>query len=154
MANVTIKRTDVKDTDFLGLVKLLDADLAIRDGDEHAFYNQFNALDVLLRAVVAYSEGKPIGCGGIKKYDSNTVEVKRMFTDPNHRGKGVGAQVLEALETLAMDEGYSRSILETGVKQPEAIALHTKMGYHLIPNYDQYKGVVNSRCFQKNLSRT
>ena len=89
MANVTIKRTDVKNTDFLGLIKLLDADLAIRDGDEHAFYNQFNALDVLLHAVVAYSDGKPIGCGGIKKYDKNTVEVKRMFTDPSHRGKGL-----------------------------------------------------------------
>jgi hypothetical protein len=66
---MNIVRTNSDNPDFLGLVQLLDADLAIRDGELHSFYGQFNKLDKIKFVVVAYDDGKPLGCGAIKEYD-------------------------------------------------------------------------------------
>jgi putative acetyltransferase len=63
---ITIKRTDSKNLDFVELVKFLDADLAIRDGEDHSFYNQFNKIDKIKYVVLVYENKKPIGCGAIK----------------------------------------------------------------------------------------
>ena len=142
-------KTNANNTDFIQLVQLLDADLAIRDGKDHAFYNQFNKIDAIKYAVVAYINEKPVGCGAIKEYDATTVEVKRMYTLPEYRGKGVALQVLQALEEWAATLHFSKCILETGKKQPEAIALYKRNGYKTIPNYGQYAGVENSVCFEK-----
>jgi putative acetyltransferase len=151
MQNLKFIRTDSENPDFIKLVKLLDNDLRMRDGDEHSFYAQFNKIDSLKNVVVAYSEDTAVSCGAFKKYD-DTAEVKRMFTLPEHRGKGIAAQVLNELESWAAEEGYISCILETGKKQPEAIRLYEKSGYTLIPNYGQYAGVENSVCMKKPLN--
>lgn len=148
---ILLKRTDSTDADFTTLVKLLDADLAIRDGDEHAFYDQFNKVTAIKHVIVAYDEDIPVGCGAIKELSAEAIEVKRMYTLPEYRGKGVAATVLSALEVWAEQLGYTRCMLETGLKQPEAIALYKKSGYSIIPNYGQYAGVENSVCFEKVL---
>ncbi|SEL61397.1 GNAT family N-acetyltransferase [Parapedobacter koreensis] len=148
---VSIKKTDSSDVDFIALVKLLDTDLAQRDGDEHAFYNQFNKIDHIKHAIVAYRNGTPIGCGAMKAYSSDTMEIKRMYTLPEGRGKGVASTVLAALEAWAAELSYKKCILETGKKQPEAISLYKKHRYKLIPNYGQYAGIENSVCFEKGI---
>ena len=94
---------------------------------------------------------QPVGCGAIKEYDANTMEVKRMFTLPECRGKGVATKVLNELEKWTTELGYEKCILETGKKQPEAIALYKKSGYKSIPNYGQYSGMDNSVCFEKEM---
>ena len=86
---LTIIRTNSNDQDFINLVKQLDAYLAVKDGRDHAFYDQYNKLDKIKHVVVAYDNNQPVGCGAIKEYDSNTMEVKRMFTLPECRGKGI-----------------------------------------------------------------
>lgn len=144
-------RTDSSHPDFIPLVGLLDADLAIRDGDDHAFYHQFNKVTNLRHAVVLYENGKPAGCGAFKPFDEKTVEIKRMYTLPKMRGRGIASQILLELEHWAKEVGYARCVLETGKKQPEAIALYLKNGYAAIPNYGQYAGVENSVCFEKKL---
>lgn len=144
-------RTDSDNSDFISLVKLLDADLAIRDGSEHAFYAQFNKIDKIRHVVVCYEDNKAVSCGAIKEYDPETMEVKRMFTLPEFRGKGYASTLLAALESWAKELGYSKCILETGLKQPEAIAVYKKNGYRIIPNYGQYAGIENSVCFEKPL---
>jgi putative acetyltransferase len=144
-----IIRTDSANPDFIGLVKYLDADLAIGDGAEHSFYAQFNKIDLLKYVAVAYDEGAAIACGAIKEYAPGTMEVKRMYTSPENRGKGIAGKILTELENWALELGYQTCILETGVKQPEAIALYRKSGYQNIPNYGQYAGVQNSVCFEK-----
>lgn len=144
-------RTNSDHKDFIALVKHLDADLAERDGAEHAFYAQFNKIDKIKHAVVAYEDEKPVGCGAIKAYEPDTMEVKRMFVFPQFRGRGIAGEVLAELERWAAELSYSRCILETGLKQPEAIALYQKSGYSRIPNYGQYAGVENSVCFEKLL---
>ena len=148
---ISLKRTDSEDNDFVQLVALLDADLRVRDGDEHAFYAQFNKIDQIKHVIVAYRENKPIGCGAIKPYDAQTMEIKRMFVLPQKRGLGIATKVLVGLEDWTKKLGYARCILETGIKQPEAIALYTKNSYHRIPNYGQYKDAKSSVCFEKKV---
>lgn len=145
----TIKRTNSKDRDFIDLVALLDADLAERDGADHAFYHQFNSISSLNHTLVLYNGSKPIGCGAIKRFDSTRVEVKRMYVLPEHRGNGHASRLLEALETWAKDLDATHCVLETGKRQPEAIRLYKKNGYKEISNYGQYQGISNSICFEK-----
>lgn len=145
-------RTDSSDTDFQGLVKLLDADLRIRDGEDHAFYAQFNKIDALKHALVVYINNKPVACGAFKPFTDSSVEIKRMFVHPDYRGQGIAQQVLTELEKWAAELGNTNCVLETGQKQPEAIQLYLKSGYVRIPNYGQYANMENSVCMQKSLS--
>jgi GNAT superfamily N-acetyltransferase len=146
-----IVRTSSDNPDFKELVKLLDAELAERDGADHPFYAQYNKIDKIKFAVVAYENGKPVSCGAIKEYSNDTMEIKRMYTLPESRGRGIAAKVLSDLENWTKELSFERCILETGKKQPEAIALYKKNGYKLIPNYGQYAEVENSLCFKKEL---
>ena len=148
---ITLTRTNSDHPDFIRLVRLLDADLAVRDGDEHAFYSQFNKIDRIKHVVVAYVDGQAVGCGAIKEYAPGIMEVKRMFTSAGHRGQGIAGEVLSALEAWAAELSYEKCILETGKKQVEAVRLHEKSGYTVIPNYGQYQGIENSVCFQKQI---
>jgi putative acetyltransferase len=148
---ITIIRTSSDNLDFIGLVKLLDADLAKRDGADHSFYNQFNKIDKIKHAVIAYEDGKAVACGAIKEYSPTSMEVKRMYTLPSSRGKKLATLVLAELESWASALSYTKCVLETGKRQPEAIELYKKYGYRLIPNYGQYAQIENSVCFEKEL---
>lgn len=144
-------RTNSDHADFRALVSLLDQDLAIRDGADHSFYAQFNKVDHIHHVVIAYEQDEAVGCGAFKLFDQETVEIKRMFVQPQHRGKGIASLVLQELEQWAAEEHYASCVLETGMKQPEAIRLYEKSGYYRIPNYGQYAGVENSVCMKKEL---
>lgn len=148
---ITLTKTNSENEDFLSLVKHLDKELAIRDGDDHAFYDQFNKVDLIKYVVIAYENDLAIGCGAIKEYDDKTMEVKRMFVSASHRGMGVASQILSDLESWSVSLGKRYCNLETGIQQPEAIKLYTKNHYKIIPNYGQYEGVLTSICFKKSL---
>jgi GNAT superfamily N-acetyltransferase len=148
---ITVIRTDSDNADFISLVRLLDADLAERDGADHSFYAQFNKIDKIKHAVVLYEDDIATGCGAIKEFIPGVMEVKRMYSLPSARGRGIATQVLSELEKWAKEMGNAKCVLETGKRQPEAIALYTKNGYSITPNYGQYVGVENSVCFEKLL---
>lgn len=148
---ITLKRTTSADLDFQNLIDFLDEDLKLRDGEEHSFYNQFNSIDEIRNVVVYYIESKPVGCGAFKKFDTKTAEIKRMFVHFDFRGKGIAAIILKELELWAAEIDYSEYILQTGIKQPEAIRLYEKSGYSMVPNYGQYENVVNSVCMKKTI---
>ena len=148
---IKVKRTDSGNPDFIELVKHLDADLAIRDGAEHSFYDAFNKIDQIKYVIVLYENDQPLSCGAIKEYAPKVMEVKRMYTSPGSRGKDLAGLVLKELENWAAEMSYENCILETGKKQPEAIRLYKKNGYQLIPNYGQYAGIENSVCFEKKI---
>jgi GNAT superfamily N-acetyltransferase len=147
-------RTSSENADFRELVALLDHALRVLDGEDHAFYAQFNKLDNIKHAVVAYEEDQPMGCGAFKEYEPGTVEIKRMFVRPERRGQGIAQAVLRELEQWAQVEGYTTTVLETGKRQPEAIRLYEKSGYVFIPNFGQYAGDENSVCMQKQLAES
>ena len=144
-------RTSSDNKNFQNLVSLLDKELAIRDGDEHAFYSQFNKIANIKNVVVFYVDEKAVGAGAFKEYHPGKVEIKRMFVLPEHRGKGIAFQILQELEKWARELNYIECILETGKKQPEAIALYQKSGYEIITNYGQYENVLNSVCMSKSI---
>ena len=148
---IKLVRTDSSDAGFRALVADLDKELAIRDGDEHAFYAQYNKIDKINNVVVAFVGQEVVGCGAIKEYSADTMEVKRMYVPLSKRGNGIASVVLKELEKWAGEMNYSRCILETGLAQPEAIRLYQKNAYAVIPNYGQYVGMTNSICFEKEL---
>jgi GNAT superfamily N-acetyltransferase len=149
---INLFRSDSSNQDFIELVHLLDRELQIRDGAEHTFYAQYNKIDKIKNVVVAFYNDVAVGCGAIKEYDRSTMEVKRMFVKDEYRSKGIATKVLIDLESWTKELGFSKCILETGLKQPEAIHLYKKNGYTLIPNYGQYIGVDNSVCMEKVLT--
>jgi GNAT superfamily N-acetyltransferase len=151
MNQYTLIRTDASHADFINLVAQLDADLAHRDGEEHRFYHQFNGIDNLTHCMLVLNNDVAIGCGAIKDFDTTAMEVKRMYVPPSLRGKGIASALLKGLEAWAKELSYSRCVLETGIRQPEAIALYENNGYKRIPNYGQYQGVANSVCMEKLL---
>ena len=149
---ITITRTDATNRDFIDLVKSLDTELAERDGINHPFYSQYNRIKDIKYVVIAYDDGKPRGCGAIKAYGPDTMEIKRMYTSPESRGKGIATLLLGELEKWTTELSCKKCILETGRGQPEAIGLYKKNGYKLVPNYGQYTDVENSLCFEKPLA--
>ena len=144
-------RTNSENKDFQQLVAQLDADLRIRDGIENNFYAQFNKIDAIKFVIVAFENDIAVGCGAIKEYSNDTMEVKRMYVLPNHRAQGIASTILTALEQWAQELNYKKCLLETGKKQPEAIGLYKKSGYTIIPNFGQYALIENSVCFEKML---
>ena len=150
---IKIIRTDSQNTDFQYLVSLLDQDLRGRDGEEHPFYAQFNKIDTIKQAVVAYQVGVPAGCGALRAFDKQSAEIKRMFVLPEYRGQGIAKLVLAELEACAKALNFSTCILETGKKQPEAVSLYQRSGYVLFPNYGQYENIENSLCMKKAIRK-
>jgi GNAT superfamily N-acetyltransferase len=150
---VSLLRTDSAHPDFITLVKMLDADLAVRDGEDTIFYAPLNKTDAIRHVIVAYVNEQPVGCGAIREFDAGSMEVKRMFTLPATRGKGVATRVLNELQNWSKELGYEKCILETGKRQPEAIALYLKNCFVIIPNYGKYVGIENSVCFEKVLTK-
>ena len=147
---IQLTRTTSSNSDFITLVKALDQYLAIVDGEEHAFYDQFNKIENLNYVVVAYINNEAVGCGAIKAFNNQSMEVKRMFTKPASRGQGIAGLILNELEKWAQELNFSSCILETGKRQVEAVRLYTKSKYTVIPNYGQYQHMENSICFIKH----
>jgi GNAT superfamily N-acetyltransferase len=149
---IQLNRTDSQDNHFKDLVRLLDADLAERDGKDHSFYARYNKISLIKNVVIAYKDSQAVGCGAFKEFAPSIVEIKRMYTLPEHRGKGIARAILYELENWARDLGYEQCILETGKRQPEAIYLYQKAGYTSTANYGQYVGIDNSVCFSKQIA--
>lgn len=105
-------------------------------------------------------------CGGWRRHTADTVppedagvlrpgdaEVKRMWVDPAHRRRGLASALLTELERLAREAGCSRTVLETGSRQPEAEALYRAHGYGPMPNFGVHRGEPDSVCFARDLAR-
>jgi GNAT superfamily N-acetyltransferase len=104
--------------------------------------------------LIAYLDGWPVGCGALRPLPAagaRAAEIKRMYTSPSARRRGVSRAVLARLESEAVRLGYRRLQLETGLRQPEAMALYETSGYHRIPNYGMYAASELSACFAKDI---
>jgi putative acetyltransferase len=102
--------------------------------------------------VVAYAEGRAVGCGAVRKMEEDTAELKRMYVVPEARGKGIGRAVLQALEREAAALGVRRLLLETGIRQTAAAEMYRSAGYRDIPPYGEYVASAStSLCMAKDL---
>ena len=100
---------------------------------------------------VAWRDGEPVACAGWRSLGDGVGEIKRMYAVPAHRGTGVAAAVLSAVEDSARAHGHRRLVLETGLAQPEAMRFYTKNGYRQIPNYGYYKDYPDCVSFGRDL---
>jgi GNAT superfamily N-acetyltransferase len=94
---------------------------------------------------------EPVVTGGLRRHDSESAEIKRMYVVPAHRGHGHARAVLAGLEEFARLAGYRRVLLETGTKQPDAIALYESSGYLRVEGFGHYQDSPLSRAFVKDL---
>jgi putative acetyltransferase len=99
----SIKRTNSDDPDFQKLTQALDVELCRIYNTQQADYEEFNRITDLPTVVLAYEDDIPVGCGCFKKYDDTTIEIKRMYVEPGVRGKGIASQIVNELETWALE---------------------------------------------------
>ena len=79
--------------------------------------------------LTARIDGELVGCGALRRIDKRMSEAKRMYVLPSLQGMGIGRQLLDAIEALALEQGTGTLVLETGVEQPDAVALYEKSGF-------------------------
>lgn len=144
------------------LVAELATEVAVRyadDGDEEAEADEADALDVGPSDVapptgaflVARLDGVAVGCGALRRGDDGQGEIKRMYVVPAARGRGVARALLAALERAAVDLGYQRVRLVTGLRQPEAMAMYEEAGWVPSPPFGIYVDSPLTRCYAKSL---
>ncbi len=146
-----IKRTTTADPDFAQLVVKLDHEFWVELEEDMNTYEQYNKVPDIKTAIIIYDDEMPVAIGCYKEYNSNTVEIKRMFVEKAYRGKGIAKSVLNELEQWAIENGFEYSVLETSIHFDVAKNLYKQAGYVVITNYDQYKGLDESVCMKKEL---
>ena len=111
-----VKEVSIHNSKLLELISELDQGLAITDGEEHGFYNQFNGLEELSKVFVGYIDDQAIACGGYIMINEKTAELIRMFVNHCYRGKKYGEKLLRQIEEEIVESGVDELILETGIK--------------------------------------
>lgn len=146
----TLLRTTSDHPAFQSLIRALDKELQSRYNEEQAVYDQYNKIENNRNIVVALNNGSAVGCGCFKKFDASAVEIKRMYVLPQYRWQHIAEGILNELESWAKEMGFTAAVLETGIKQPEAIFLCQRCGYSVIDNDGLYTGTENSVCIKKD----
>jgi len=146
----TIIYSNGDNPDFVDLCKQLDNYFNKVNGvEKQEGYNQYNTLSDIADVWIAYEDNVPVGCAAFKQYEDKVAEVKRVFVKPEYRGKGISKELMNALESKALEKEYKSLILETGKNFKAAIGLYQSMGYTVIENFGQYKDMPNSVCMEK-----
>lgn len=101
--------------------------------------------------IAAFLNGEAVGCGAVVPLEEGVGELSRIFVDSSARRNGVGRAIMADLEAQA-GARYGRLVLETGIQQPESIALYEKCGYTPIPCWGKSADNPKSRCYEKRLS--
>jgi GNAT superfamily N-acetyltransferase len=110
-----------------------------------------SATDITIFVLVRLDDGAAVGCGGLRRLDDTSGEVKRMYVAPASRGSGAADTVLDALEAHAAEFGWTHLRLETGDRQPDAVAFYRRRGYERIANFGPYADSSSSLCFEREL---
>ena len=154
---VVISRADLSSAPAQELVERLNSELSERYPEEGANFLSLDPSEVAPGQglfVLAWLDGVAIGCGAMKRLDRAEAEIKRMYVTPTARGRGVGRAILAELEAEALALGAKRIVLETGLRQPEAVALYRRHSFDVIPNFGPYVGSPLSLCMAKTLAHT
>lgn len=154
MEQIEIKQVKSDNPDFIRLCQELDEflNIAIGGEDKREKYKKFNHLDTMDYVLAAYDGEKAVGCGALREYSEEEVEVKRVFVREEYRGKNIGGLLLEGLIAEAKESGYQRMLLETGEFLASSVRLYARYGFERIPNYGQYENMSESLCMGRSLS--
>lgn len=154
MTGVIVERHDILSPVARALIEALNTELSSRYPEPGATHFRLDADEVAEGRgafLIATKSGTPVGCGAVRRIDERTGEIKRMYVLPEGRGQGIGRAVLDALEAEARKLGLSRLVLETGERQPEAIAVYERAGFRRIPAFAEYVDSPLSVCMGKSL---
>jgi putative acetyltransferase len=152
--HIDVRSVSLDPPEVTELIKALNAELEQRYPEEGANHFRLDPAEVAPgRGVflVAYVEDEAVGCGATRLNDACTAEIKRMYVRPAYRGKGIAARLLEELEHHARTLGARELVLETGERQPEAVALYSRAGFQTIPLFGEYVNSPFSVCMGKGL---
>jgi len=151
---IEFRRESVDSAVVQRLIKALNAELESIYPEDGANFFRLDPEEVAEGRgafLVAYLDDKPIGCGAVRLNEPGLAEIKRMYVDPAVRGRRVGRRIVDALEAQARLLGANRIVLETGPRQPDAIAMYAHAGFSEIPLYGEYIGSQFSVCMAKDL---
>ena len=154
MSELEIRREGLESVAACTLIAALNAELAERYPEEGANHFRLDPDEVSEGSgsfLVAYLGGRAVACGAVRRIGERTGELKRMYVDPRTRGEGLGRRILEALEAEALELGLSRLVLETGVRQIEAVGLYESAGFQQTPRFGEYETSPLSLCMEKAL---
>jgi GNAT superfamily N-acetyltransferase len=153
-SELEFRREDLTSSIAAALIRALNGELGKRYPEEGANHFRLDRDEVAEGRgafLVAYFNGEPVACGAIRRIDADTGEIKRMYVEPRLRGRGVGRQMLTRLESEGRRLGMKRIVLETGQRQPEALALYAGAGFVPVPPFGEYIGSPLSVCMGKAL---
>jgi GNAT superfamily N-acetyltransferase len=156
-STVEVRREDFLSPSVERLITALNRELDDRYPEEGANHFDLDAEEVADGRgafLVAFLANEPIGCGAVRRISPTVYEIKRMYVAPSARNRGVGRRILNELESVARALGAARLVLETGVRQPEALALYTRAGFTTIPLFGSYAGTPHpelSVCMAKEM---
>lgn len=110
-----------------------------------------NSLVDIKDVLIVYENEKPVGCASFKEYNSECVEIKRVWISKNYRGKGISRKLMLLIEFKAKEKGFKTAILQTRETCVEAVSLYKSIGYKKIDNYPPYEEMEQAICFYKEL---
>ena len=111
----------------------------------------YNISESITDVLIAYMDDNAVACGGLKKYSDTDVEIKRVWVDPDFRGKHIATELMDLIEKRAAEMGYKRTILQTREIMKDAVGLYQKREYEKIENYPPYDKLDGAICFAKKL---
>lgn len=150
---ITLRQVECGNQDFLMLCEELDEYLnkAIGGEKKREKYKQFNHADTMDFVVVAYNGGEAVGCGALRKYSKEEIEIKRIFVKESYRGHNIGGMIMEKLILQAQNKDFRRMILETGVFLMASVRLYKRFGFEKIANYGAYQDMPESLCMGREI---
>lgn len=153
LSQLVFHSTDGQDADFQMLCGRLDdtLDAIVAGTFERKQYAVYNRADLIQNAIIVYWQGVPIACGGLKPFDEEHAELKRIYVEPAYQNMGIGAEILRRLEAEAKMKGFHWCILETGELLEAACHVYRKAGYQVIPNYGPYADMPDSVCMSRKI---
>ena len=111
----------------------------------------YNLSESISDVLLAYMDGVAVGCAGLKKYNDSDVEIKRVWVEPDYRGRHIATELMDRIEDKAREMGFKRAVLQTRPIMEDAVGLYEKRGYELIGNYPPYDKLEGAICMALNL---
>jgi len=111
----------------------------------------YNLSESISDVLIAYIDDVAVGCAGLKKYSDTDVEIKRVWVEPDHRGKYIATEMMDKIEEKARELGFKRAVLQTRYIMKDAVGLYTNRGYVLIANYPPYDKLEGAICMALKL---
>jgi ribosomal protein S18 acetylase RimI-like enzyme len=153
MGEITYTWTSVTNSDFQMFYQITEDYYSSLVGgvSKRKGFVPYNASAQIPDVLIAYDDGKAVGCAGLKKYDDKSTEIKRVWVQPEYRRQHIADKMMQLVEQKAKEQGFARVILQTRPQMTEAVGMYTKRGYKLIENYPPYDKLVGAVCYAKEL---